>query len=237
MDWLQDKKNLPIVAGVTGLVIALAVVFLIMQFRKSSGTGPVATGTEEQLQMPSMTLPDEQRPVQTPAPVVAGAAGAPTFPAQEAREDPFRPFQQPGQKAPPPPPLYVPSPGRLFPPKAERDIVQDLRKQAALMAPQPRRRMAGLLYNQRLYAILETEGESQVVKPGDLTADGKARVEIIEPTRIILKTTDAEYPQTIEVKMAGADSPAEGAIPTPSEMTAPTPTGPYGPYPSMTLPS
>lgn len=232
MDWLQDKKNLPIVATVTGLVIALAVVFLIMQFRKSSDTGPVATTTEEQYQTPSMTMPQDQQPVQTVAPI-ASAAGAPTFPAQEAREDPFKPFQQAGQKRPPAPPLYVPPPGRLFPPKAERDIVEDLRKQAALMAPQPRRRMAGLLYNQRLYAILETEGESQVVKPGDLTADGKARVEIIEPTRIILKTTDAEYPQTIEVKMAGADNPAEGVIPSPGEMTAPTPTGPYGPYPGF----
>jgi len=130
------------------------------------------------------------------------------------------------------PRLYVPSPGRLFAPKVEPAVVGSIEAQQTV--PQPQRRMAGLLYNKRLYAILETDGESQVVKPGDLTSDGKARVEVIEPDRIVLKTLDEKKPETIEVKMAASNKQPEGPAPTSFTGTTPYPIPGPSPYPGRT---
>jgi len=69
--------------------------------------------------------------------------------------------------------------------------------------PQPPRRMAGILLNQRVYAIIETNGVSDVVQPGDMLKDHLASVERIEPDKIILKTVDKK-PRYITVKMAAS---------------------------------
>jgi hypothetical protein len=69
--------------------------------------------------------------------------------------------------------------------------------------PQPSRRMAGILLDDRIYAIIETNGVSQVVQPGDYTTDRLALVERIEPDKVVLKTVD-DKPRYITVKMASS---------------------------------
>jgi len=259
MDWLRDRKNLPIIAGITGVIIAVAVVFFVMQMRKSSAVPPDTMSTPPPV--PSGGVPGPPNiPGATPTGVNGSTAGTPSVPAtpsapaahtpprakpgakaavetvalEPSRPDPFLPLNY-GEKPKhvPVPRLYVPSPGRLFPPRVEKERIRKLEEQTAQLAPQPQRRMAGLLYNQRLYAILETDGNAQIVKPGDQTADGTAIVQTIEPNRIILRTLDQKNPRTIEVKMAAAAKPAETpqAVTTPEGTTpAPGPYGPYGPY-------
>ena len=65
------------------------------------------------------------------------------------------------------------------------------------------RRMAGLLLSGRVYAILETNGTTEVVQPGDSLNDRLATVDRIESDKVILKTTD-KTPRYITVRMAGA---------------------------------
>jgi len=49
-------------------------------------------------------------------------------------------------------------------------------------------RMAGVLYGNGIYALLETDGKTQSVQPGDTTDEGK--VISIEPNAMILRTAD-----------------------------------------------
>lgn len=79
------------------------------------------------------------------------------------------------------------------------------------------RRVAGLLYGDRVLAVLETEGKSEVVKPGDIISDptGKQlRVARIDREAILLKRLDNN--QTIRVPLEGIPegSIAAGGYPT-----------------------
>ena len=75
-----------------------------------------------------------------------------------------------------------------------------------VLPPQPYRRMAGVLWNGRVSAILETNGETDIVRPGmDITrGNSRVRVESIQQDCIILKTLDTRTPMTIKVNMAGS---------------------------------
>lgn len=91
---------------------------------------------------------------------------------------------------------------------------------------QPARRMAGILLNSRIFAILETNGKYEIVQPGDTLADRLASVERVERDRVILKTT-GKRPRLITVRMAagnrntggtgmpGNTRPGGGAAPVP----------------------
>jgi len=68
---------------------------------------------------------------------------------------------------------------------------------------QPPRRMAGILLNDRVYAIIESNGGSEVVQPGDYLKDRLAMVQKIEPDKVVLKTVD-EKPRYITVRMAAS---------------------------------
>ncbi len=79
------------------------------------------------------------------------------------------------------------------------------------------RRVAGLLYGDRVLAVLETEGKSEVVKPGDIISDptGKQlRVARIDREAVLLKRLDNN--QTIRVPLEGMPegSAAAGGYPT-----------------------
>jgi hypothetical protein len=69
---------------------------------------------------------------------------------------------------------------------------------------QPTRRMAGILLNSRIFAILETNGKYEIVQPGDTLADRLAIVERVERDRVILKTT-GKRPRFITVRMAAGN--------------------------------
>jgi len=77
----------------------------------------------------------------------------------------------------------------------------------AQLAPepmQPARRMAGILLNSRIFAILETNGKFEIVQPGDTLADRLAIVERVERDRVILKTT-SKRPRFITIRMAAGN--------------------------------
>lgn len=81
---------------------------------------------------------------------------------------------------------------------------------------QPVRRMAGLIRNNGLCAIIESNGETQIVQPGDTLNDRLAVVERIEQNRTILKTT-GDNPRYIIVGLTPAPIAARpDPLPTPS---------------------
>ena len=87
--------------------------------------------------------------------------------------------------------------------------------------------MAGILLGDRVYAIIDTSGATQVVQPGDYTTDRLAVVQRIEPDKVVLKTVD-EKPRYITVRM--------GASPIAQAPTAPTTSTPGGGMPQFNLP-
>lgn len=76
---------------------------------------------------------------------------------------------------------------------------------------QPPRRMAGILLNDRVYAIIESGTGSEVVQPGDYLKDRLAMVQRIEPDKVVLKTVD-EKPRYITVRMASSAHQAAPVI-------------------------
>ncbi len=80
--------------------------------------------------------------------------------------------------------------------------------------PQPVRRMTGIVRGQALSAIIESNGKTQVVQPGDMLNDGLAVVESIEQDRIILRST-GRNPQPITVALAPSPTPPQASQPTP----------------------
>jgi len=245
MDWLKDKKNQPIVAAALAVIVigAGAAVYFTMFAGGGGGvsttdaTAPGASGTAPPMDTgaPAATTADmgagyppggampgaPGAPGATSAPGAAVAAPAPTPPGGAVPMEVWRadPFQPAGYKPPkkqtgpkPKPPIkdlpfnnfsqWVP-PERKAPPP---DLVQ------------PVRRMAGIIVSDRIYAIIETNGVSQVVQPGDMLDDRLAKVERIERDKVILKTMD-KVPKYITVPMTSSPRPAS---------TVTTPTTPSG---------
>jgi len=182
-------------------------------------------------------------PVTPGAPAVPGAPGAPgtTAPLDVANgPDPFKvpqplpdkslqtattrgvsslpqipsPFLSTWQPPKPPAPPVAPNP---------------VASTSSLLAG---RRMAGVLYGNGVYAILETNGKSQAVQPGD-TVDG-GKIISIEADGITLKTLDDKV---IKIPMSSSTTPSQGggvtnggggsAAPRPTVPTAPS--GPPAP--------
>ena len=70
---------------------------------------------------------------------------------------------------------------------------------------QPYRRVSGLLLNGKISAILETEGQSDVVWVGSviLRSGSKVQVISIEPDQLVLKTLDTRKPFWVRVGFDG----------------------------------
>lgn len=220
MDWLNDKKNQPIVIG--AFVLILIVAGFIVWKTNFAGKSPSSDTSTSMPAQPNPTtppgpgVPPSSAPAPTPSqpqPIAqAGSRPAPAgarpganvmalaVPMESWRADPFLPV---GYKPPivvrkPVPYLEdfpIPDLPRWKPPTATENRV--------VYAPQPMRRMAGLLLSGRVYAILESNGKTEVVQPGDRLNDGTATVDRIDRDKVILKTTD-QTPRYITVRMAGA---------------------------------
>ncbi len=145
-------------------------------------------------------------------------------PMEAWRPDPFLPLDyKPPKSGPKPKPRIADFPfinlGGMAPPPPPPPAD----------TPQPPRRMAGVLVGSKIYAIIETNGESEIVQPGDTLKDRLAVVERIERDRVVLKTKDPR-PKYIVVRMAAAPNQPSGS---PGSPTSPRSTGPRstGPYP------
>lgn len=168
----------------------------------------------------------------------AGQAAAPTAapataklaPMLPYRKDPFLPFSGRPTKSTVLTGM-LPSIGRVRIAPAPVAAGVELASAADILPPQPFRRMAGALWNGKVSAILETDGQTDIVRPGMELTRGNSRVlvESIEPNCIILKTLDTIRPMSIKVNLAG--SVAYGAQETGSPVYgpgAPSPSYPAG---------
>ncbi|MCE5200188.1 hypothetical protein LLG39_14570, partial [bacterium] len=138
----------------------------------------------------------------TPAQGTTAAAATNATPMEPSRGDPFQPV---GYK----PPKHV-RVVKVIPPIVDfpfERIPGEYRKSGAIVeeteVAQPVRRMAGLLLNERVYAIIESNGSSEIVQPGDMLRDRLAKVERVEQDKVILKTT-GKRPKYLTVRMASA---------------------------------
>jgi hypothetical protein len=213
MDWLKDKKNQPIVAIVAAVVIVGALFFMLrpMLFGGNASRSAPAAAPNAGMPMagPDMSgapmppgMPSTPAQVTNAAPVQpmqTAQVSAGTTPMEPWRADPFLPVgYKPLKKGPARklPIVDFPFPRIPLPPKERiQDMVPD--------AVQPSRRMAGLLLNNRVYAIIESNGSSEIVQPGDTLKDRLAIVEKIEQDKVVLKTTD-KRPRYIVVRMAAS---------------------------------
>lgn len=243
MEWLKDPKNQPKVAiGLSVFIVVL--LFCVYWFGIRQPAPPVAT-TDTSVPADAGTPPDGAPPGGTPPgamPPDGGQPGAPPDPAaQQAaapapaasisnkpieawRDDPFMPigYKPPkGQKYKATPPIpdfpfpVLPTGLRLDEEKLVPELVQ------------PVRRMAGILVNDRVYAIIETNGESEIVQPGDTLKDRLAVVQKIERDKVLLKTKDKK-PRYILVRMAASPRTPD-ANATTDAGPGPGPVRPIGP--------
>ncbi|MCX6346041.1 MAG: hypothetical protein NT018_13375 [Armatimonadetes bacterium] len=255
-EWLKDKKNQPIVAGALILVLVVAGVVIYMtmsggsnssdqtldnsppvpnQIPPTGSTNPSLNPSERPTSASSSGLPTAQSASATPAGKDAAKPAVKKVVKTASvlgRIDPFLPVNWKAPPPPPPPPpqwVQVPDPV---------DIGLIVRWTKGLGAPpfgselqQPPRRMAGLLLNGRIYAIIESPAGTELVQPGDMLKDGLAVVDRIDRDKVVLETTVGEK-RYITVRMASASkqdvllSAPTNPNPNPSGMP---PRGPLGP--------
>jgi len=223
--WLQDKKNLPVVLAGTGIVFVLAILMILKmngiigkpkQAVVPNAGAPGMPVPQPGMPAADMTVPGGAPPAPgaapsapgapptpgaAPAPAAAGAAPgtlqAKLAPMLPYRKDPFMPLYGIPKKsdviAALLPSLRRP---RLAPaPVSEAEIASA----EEVLPPQPFRRMSGVLWNGKVSAILETNGETDVVRPGMELTRGNSRVmvESITQDSVILKTLDTRTPFTV----------------------------------------
>lgn len=251
MDWLKDKKNQPIVAAILAVIIVGVGVLLYFTVFSSGSSDTAGTDAGVPPDQQAMGTPAQSGPAPganpagtaptapagtpaaptTAAPPTTGAATAPAgqpatgaavaaAPLETWRGDPFLPV---GYK---PPPKNRPKPRILdFPFITLPHPVSQQKLPPPVEKAQPIRRLAGVMLNGRVFAIIESNGKSDIVQPGQPLSDGLATVERIEADKVILKTID-KTPRYLVVRLASAPR-------RPSSTTSPTETvtpggGPMG---------
>jgi len=210
----KDKQRLAIAVG---LVIVVAAVLYFLLFRPRAET-PVSVGSEnEGIPFGGAAIEPEGAPA--PQPPVASGPPAPAVaqaPAQlqpePSRPDPFallfppRPPQRVVPPPPPPPPLAVEVVGI---PPVMVDVLPPIRLRPGVFAGVPQRRVAGVLWNDRVWAIIESDKITAVVQPGDVV-EGNT-VQAISPQGLILTSKGGKE---TEVPLRGrGQAPAPGYAP------------------------
>jgi|DewCreStandDraft_4_1066084.scaffolds.fasta_scaffold16795_2 hypothetical protein len=256
--WLNDRKNLPIVVG--ALVVVLLVAIVVWRLTAGGGGTEVSTGdlppAADQTGMPEGMPPGTPgapgapaapgtpgTPVATPgadqtgaAPAGAAPAGEKEPPIEEARVDPFMPYFGPKPRRTKlsfTSQLPKPEIRRVAPVQLDLTVEEEEERQ-------PPRRMAGILKNGRVFAIIvEERGETPVttiVKPGDVLGQDLT-VERILTDKVIVRSERTG--RTMEIpKSAGRVQPRQPAAPTtprarpggsPGPVPMPMPRGGVGP--------
>jgi len=196
-----DRNKILIAAGVA--IVAIIVIVFFLRGRKPTGTesgagafAPTAEAEAEGGEAPAATGPAVER---GEAPAAAGlqegaaAAGAePTVTlgvvaigsgaVEPTRPDPFLTFEPPPRPTPPELLISLP-PVALAPGGLRPGGPSDVPRVAG-------RRVAGLLFDDQAYAILEQEDETFIVKPGDVV-DG-IRITAIARDSIYLVDEDGQ---------------------------------------------
>ncbi len=244
MQWLQDKKNLPYVIGGGALIVVIAVVlFFVLKGGGNSGASDMSAEAPQTAQMDGAVqpgMPGAEQPMPMPggpAPAYpdpsAGMPGMPGMPGMDTgagaqavdiaeaddpielwKSDPFSPDIEPKAKkvkiVKRIDDLPMALPGLIFPPAPPKNPVGT----DDWPAPQPPRRLAGIMHGDRVSALIQTSASNfEVVRPGQRLSDGSAVVERIERDRVVLRTTDSR-PSRFDLKLAASvvqlESPAGG---------------------------
>jgi hypothetical protein len=241
MDILENKK---VLAGiVAGVVVVMGLLFFV--FGNSEG-GDEGAYVDDSAVSPAVTDPTMAGGVPTDATgAVASAAGAKAGKAEPpmvpGKADPFKPLvKPPGTMTPQerylaqanqelsqiqPLTIYNTRPTAISDtgtltgganPNDPNAMTQDTGPDTT------QRRMAGLVVGKNTYAILEVEGQTAVVKPGDILPD-LSRVERIERDRILLRKGN----RAISVPLSANPNAVVGGGGGPTG-----PGGGYGGYPT-----
>jgi len=233
---LADRNKI-LIAGAIAAVAIIAIAFLVMRGRKPAAAGGGAgafTQGEQAVETAAAPggappAPGEVPPAEAggeapaagaPAPAVAGpSVGVVRMgigPAEPTREDPFRTFE--------PPP--VPTPPELLIGMPPVNLVEGGLRPGGASTEGPRvgnRRVAGLLFNDEAWAILEDEnGETFIVKPGDVV-DG-IRITAISRNSIFLMDRDGKRWE-VPLRGLGPGAPAAAASSTVAAMPTRPPAG------------
>jgi len=266
--WLQDRKNLPIVVAGTGIIIiVVALVFLKLTGTIGGGRPTTAQTGIPAYPQPGTPAP-EGYPPQPGTPAPESYPPQPGAPAAEGVPPGAQPAP-PGAEAPPPPPTEAAALTPMLPYRKDpfapfsgvpkkKDVLAVLLPSVSrprlapapvtersdwaaeeVLPPQPYRRMAGVLWNGKVSAILETNGQADIVRPGmELTrGNSRVRVESIQPNCIILKTLDTRMPMTVKVNLAGSVIGVAAGPAQPGYMAPPSsPIYPSGPSSYMGQP-
>jgi len=194
---LTDRNKI-LIAGGVAVVAILLVVFFVLRGRKpeesAGGAGAFTQGEAVETvaagEVPA--APGAAAPAAAGGEAPAAAAAGPSVgvvqmgigPAEPTRPDPFLSFEPPAQ--PTPPELLV-----SLPPVG---VVAGGLRPGGVTTAGPRvgnRRVAGLLFNDQAWAILEDEdGETFIVKPGDVV-DG-IRITALSRNSIFLMDRDGK---------------------------------------------
>lgn len=239
----DKKNRVVILAGLSVIAAIVIVVVLVKNNNKASqqaststasSTGTTATGTTPTGVPgpggPMMTGPGGMGGMLPPPPGVSmmmpGAGGAqstastaPTGPIEKL--NPILPYRTDPFVQPPPPngqnqrlvaqvESLTHEDHRLAPmPVAGPGTGGD----AAVDVPQPNRRLAGVMWNGKVSAILETGNETDIVYPGMTLSRGNShvRVDSIQPSYVMLRTLDTKPARMIRVNLGAGGNAGSGA--------------------------
>lgn len=145
-------------------------------------------------------------------------------PRPQARQDPF---QTPAELRPEPEAVAtrLPATNNLYVDYRTERIMAPTVEQLVRDVPDPPMRMAGALFGNRVYGVLEIAGQTQVVNPGDKV--GIYRVERVEREKIVLSRPGPTGRRRVEAQLAGNPALA-GQYPTADPGVPGGPAG-YGP--------
>jgi hypothetical protein len=136
---------------------------------------------------------------------VAGLGGTQTPVKKAGPRPPSRkdPFKAPNELVPPPVPIAerLPTTPPLYVQNRLEEINTPTPEQFIRDVPDPPMRMAGALFGNRVYGVLEINGQTQVVNPGDKV--GIYRVERVERDKIILSRPSRRGRKRVEAQLTG----------------------------------
>ena len=219
----KDKQRLAIAVG---LVIVVAAALYLLLFRPRAA--PTASVGSESGGTPFGAVATQPRgaaapqPPAAPGPPAPAVAQAPAPPQPgPSRPDPFAPLFPPTppekqrRPPPPPPPLAVEVVGI---PPVMVEALPPIRRPLGAVGGVSQRRVAGVLWNDRVWAIIESEKITAVVQPGDVV-DGNT-VQAISPQGLILTSKGGKETE-VPLRSRG-QGPAPGSVPVGAPAGRPT---------------
>jgi hypothetical protein len=228
----MDQKQKKQLAIAVGLVVVAGLLLYFLMFAGKGGNKEAAAQIEGD-RVPFIALPPAPAtPAAAPAPAAPAAPGAPAAPKPLLyRADPFRPLVEPkdGQRVEASQPPLSTQLG--MPAVAVKRVVGGGPLLAAPPGGRPgfisrsTKRLIGLMFDGRAWAILEVDGRSTVLKPGDTFDGGKVQSIGRESVTIVGEDQKEEV-----LTLAGTPSSAEALAPL--EAAPPVSLAPAFPLPA-----